>query len=113
MSSPVLILKIVLSFAFGAASVMTLLDLKPFAKLYSEFKLNRFAMILISLIEITFVVLLFSKTFDFYASIGLAYITTTAIFKHIKIKHPFKKYIPATVLLILSMLLAVLLMKPA
>ena len=107
----VLVLKIILSVAFGLAGIMTIFGLKPFAKLFNEFRLNRFAMILVAIIEIACVVLLYNPALDFYAAIGLAYLTTATIYKHIKIKHPIKKYMPALILLLISMALALMLMN--
>jgi len=107
----VLVLKVILSVSFGIAGIMTILGLKPFAKFFKEFRLNRFAMILVALVEFVCVILLFNPLFDFYAAIGLAYLTTATIYKHIKIKHPIKKYIPALILLLLSMALALMLMN--
>ena len=104
-------LKIVLSVSFGIAGFLALLGLPPFKKLFKDFRLNRFAMILVGLIDLVGVVMLFHPLLDFYAAIILAYLTTAAIFKHIKVKHSFKKYIPAALLLILSMALALMLMN--
>jgi hypothetical protein len=112
MTEQVIILKIVLAISFGAISILMLVGLKPLTQLFVEFKLNRFAMILTGLMELILVWLLFNLALDFYAAIGLAYLTTAAIYKHIKARHHFKNYIPAILLLILSMYLALLLLSP-
>ena len=112
MTTQVMILKIVLAISFGVIGILTLFGLKPVTQLFVEFKLNRFAMILAGLIELILVFLLFNLALDFYAAIGLAYLTTAAIYKHIKARHFFKSYIPSILLLILSVYLALLLMSP-
>jgi hypothetical protein len=112
MIDTVTILKIILSVCFATVSMMILFKLKPFQHLFQEFKLNRFAMILVSTYIIICVILLFNKTLDFYASVGLAYITTAGLYRHVKAHHPIKKFIPAVVLLILCIWLALMLMKP-
>jgi uncharacterized membrane protein YphA (DoxX/SURF4 family) len=112
MNDTIYIMRIILSLAFIVAALMKIFGAKPMKKLFADFKLNRAAMVLIGMIEILLVAALYIQNLSFYASIGLAYICTTALFRHIKANHPFIKYIPTVVLLILSMITAVLLLNP-
>jgi len=80
-------------------------------EVFHDFKLNRLAMILIGLIEILCVLALFIPKYAFYACIGFAYISTSALYKHYKTNHSLIKYIPAIALLILSMITAMVLLS--
>jgi len=112
MNDTIIILRIILSLAFIVAALMKIFGVKPMKKLFADFKLNRAAMVLIGMIEILLVAALYIQNLSFYASIGLAYICTTALFRHIKANHPLIKYIPAVVLLILSIVTAIVLLNP-
>lgn len=112
MNDTINIMRIILSLAFIVAALMKIFGAKSTKKLFADFKLNRAAMVLVGIIEILLVAALYIQHLSFYASIGLAYICTTALFRHIKANHPLIKYIPAVVLLLLSMITAVLLLNP-
>ncbi|MFC2119786.1 DoxX family protein [Bacteroidota bacterium] len=106
------ILKTILAVVFLLLAAMKIFGLKTMKEVFRDFKLNRLAMILIGMIEILCVVALFVPKYAFYACIGFAYISTSALYKHYKTNHPPLKYIPAIVLLILSMITAMLLLSP-
>jgi hypothetical protein len=106
------ILKTILAVVFLLLAAMKIFDLKPMKDVFRDFKLNRLAMILIGMIEILCVVALFIPKYAFYACIGFAYISTSALYKHYKTNHPLSKYIPALVLLILSLITAMVLLSP-
>jgi len=112
MSNTAIILKTILAVIFLLSAGMKIFGAKPMKKLFADFKLNRAVMVLIGMIEILLVAALYIQHLSFYASIGLAYICTTALFRHIKVNHPLVKYISAVVLLILSLITAVVLLKP-
>jgi uncharacterized membrane protein len=111
MNDTLSITRIILSFAFIVVALMQIFGTKPVKNLFAEFKLNRAAMVLIGMIELLLVTALYIQHLSFYASIGLAYICTTALFRHIKANHPFTYYLPAVGLLILSMVTAILLLR--
>lgn len=111
MSSTEDILKTILAIVFLLIATMKILGLKPMKEVFRDFKLNRLAMILIGIIEILCVVALFIPRYAFYACIGFAYISTSALYRHYKTNHPLIKYIPAVVLLILSMITAMVLLS--
>ena len=104
-------MRLILSVAFTVAALMKIFGAKPMKNLFADFKLNRAAMVLIGIIELLLVAVLYVPHLSFYASIGLAYICTTALFRHIKANHPYIYYLPAIGLLILSMITAILLLK--
>ena len=106
------ILKIILAILFLLLAAMKIIGFKPMKEMFLDFKLNRLAMILIGMIEIICVVALFIPKYAFYACIGFTYISTSAVYKHFKANHPLIKYIPAVVLLILSMITAMVLLSP-
>ena len=106
------ILKTILAVFFLLIAAMKIFGFKPMKEVFKDFKLNRLAMILIGMIEIILAIALFIPNLAFYACIGFAYICTAAIYRHIKANHPLIKYIPAVVLLILSMITAVVLLNP-
>ena len=105
------ILKTVLAVVFLLLAAMKIFGIKPMKKVFHDFKLNRLAMILIGMIEILCVVALFIPKYAFYACIGFVYIFTSALYKHYKTNHPILKYIPAAVLLILSLITAMVLLS--
>jgi len=106
------ILKPILAVVFLLLAAMKIFGFKPMNEVFKDFNLNRLAMILIGMIEIIFVVALFIPKFAFYACIGFTYISTSALYKHFKANHPLINYIPAVVLLILSMITAIVLLSP-
>jgi hypothetical protein len=106
------ILKTILAVVFLLLAAMKIFGIKPMKEVFEDLELNRLAMILIGMIEILCVVALFIPKFAFYACIGFTYISTTALYKHYKVNHPLIKYIPAVVLLILSMITAIVLLSP-
>jgi hypothetical protein len=112
MSNTENILKTILAIAFLLFAAMKIFGFKPMKEVFRDFKLNRLAMIFIGVLEIICVVALFIPKFAFYACIGFTYISTSALYKHFKANHPLIKYIPAVVLLILSMFTAMLLLSP-
>jgi len=105
------ILKIILAILFLLLAAMKIIGLKPMKEIFLDFKLNQLAMILIGMIEIICVIALFIPKFAFYACIGFTYISTSAVYKHFKANHPLIRYIPAVVLLILSMTTALVLLS--
>jgi len=105
------ILKTILAVVFLLIAAMKIIGLKPMKEVFHDFKLNRLAMILIGLIEILCVLALFIPKYAFYACIGFAYISTSALYKHYKTNHSLIKYIPAIALLILSMITAMVLLS--
>jgi uncharacterized membrane protein len=111
MNDTINVIRIILSVAFIVVALMQIFGAKLMKNLFADFKLNRAAMVLIGMIEILLVATLYIQHLSFYASIGLAYICTTALFRHIKANHPFTYYLPAVGLLILSMIAAMLLLK--
>jgi len=111
MSSTEDILKTILAVVFLLIAAMKIIGLKPMKEVFRDFKLNRLAMILIGMIEILCVVALFVPKYAFYACIGFAYISTSALYKHYKTNHSLIKYIPAIALLILSMITAMVLLS--
>jgi len=106
------ILKTILAVLFLLLAAMKIFGFKPMKEVFKDFNLNRLAMILIGMIEIICVVALFIPKFAFYACIGFTYISTSALYKHFKANHPLIKYIPAVMLLILSMITAMVLLNP-
>lgn len=112
MSNTEEILKIFLAIVFLLFAAMKILGFKPMKEVFRDFKLNRLAMIFIGVLEIICVVALFIPKSAFYACIGFTYISTSALYKHFKANHPLIKYIPAVVLLILSMITAMVLLNP-
>jgi len=106
------ILKTILAIVFLFFAAMKIIGIKPMKEMFRDFKLNRLAMILLGMIEIIFVVALFIPKFAFYACIGFIYISASALYKHFKVNHPLIKYLPAVVLLILSIITAIVLLKP-
>ena len=105
------ILKIILAIVFLLLAAMKILGINYMKEMFEDFKLNRLAMILIGMIEILFVAALFIPKFAFYACVGFAYISFSALYKHFKASHSLIKYIPAVVLLILSMISAMVLLN--
>jgi len=112
MSNTQNILKTILAIAFLLFAAMKIFGFKPMKEVFRDFKLNRLAMIFIGVLEIICVVVLFIPKSAFYACIGFTYISTSALYKHFKANHPLIKYIPAVVLLILSMVTAMVLLNP-
>ena len=112
MSNTENILKTILAIAFLLFAAMKIFGFKPMKEVFRDFKLNRLAMIFIGVLEIICVVVLFIPKSAFYACIGFTYISTSALYKHFKANHPLIKYIPAVVLLILSMVTAMVLLNP-
>lgn len=112
MSNTEEILKIIVAVSFVILAAMKIFGFKPIKKMFWDFNLNRLAMILIGVIEILCVLALFIPKYSFYACIGFVYISGTALFKHFKASHPLTKYIPAIILLILSMITAMVLLTP-
>ena len=106
------ILKTILAVVFLLLAAMKIFGFKPMKNVFKDFKLNRLAMILIGMIEILCVVALFIPNLAFYACIGLAYISTSALYRHIKANHSLIRFIPAVVLLILTIITAVVLLNP-
>jgi len=106
------ILKAILTVVFLLLAAMKIFGFKPMKEVFKDFNLNRLAMILIGIIEILFVAALFIPKFAFYACIGFAYISASALYRHFKANHSLIKYIPAVVLLILSMITALVLLNP-
>ena len=106
------ILKIILAVVFLLFAAMKIIGFKPMKGVFRDFKLNRLAMILIGTIEIILVVTLFVPNLAFYACIGFVYISTSALYKHTKANHTLIKFIPAVLLLILSVITAIVLLKP-
>jgi len=112
MSNTDSILKTILAIVFLLLAAMKIFGFKYMKDVFKDFNLNWLAMILTGMIEILCVVALFMPKFAFYACIGFAYISTSTLYKHIKANHSVIKYIPAVVLLILSMVTAVALLNP-
>jgi uncharacterized membrane protein len=111
MNTEIIFLKSILALTFFITGVLKIFGAKPFRRMFYDFKLNRAAMVLAGMLEIAGAVCLLIQSLEFYACIGLAYISSAALYKHIKAHHPFRKYIPAFALLLFSMLTAILLMK--
>ncbi len=112
MSNTESILKTILAIAFLLAATLKIFGFKYMKEVFKDFKLNRLAMILMGMMEILFVAALFIPKFEFYACIGFAYISSSALYKHFKANHSLIKYIPAVLLLILSMITAMVLLSP-
>ena len=112
MSNTENILKTILAIVFLLLAAMKIFGFKPMKEMFNDFKLNRLAMILFGMIEILFVIALFIPKLAFYACIGFTYISSSTLYRHIKANHPLIRYIPAVVLLILSMVTAIILLKP-
>ena len=112
MSNTENILKTILAIVFLLFAAMKIFGFKPMKEVFTDFKLNRLAMILLGMTEMIFVVALFIPKFAFYACIGFIYISTSALYKHTKANHTLIKFIPAVLLLILSMITAIVLLKP-
>ena len=112
MSNTDTILKTILAIVFLLLAAMKIFGFKPMEDVFKDFKLNRLAMILIGLIEILCVAALFIPNLAFYACIGFVYISTSALYRHIKANHPLIRFIPAVVLLLLSLITAVVLLNP-
>ena len=112
MSNTESILKTIFAIVFLLVAAMKIFGFKPMKKAFNDFRLNRLAMVLFGMIEIIFVIALFIPELSFFACIGFAYISSFALYKHIKANHPLIGYIPSVVLLILSMVTAVVLFKP-
>ena len=106
------ILKAILAVVFLLLAAMKIFGFKYLKEVFEDFKLNRLAMILIGMMEILFVAALFIPKFAFYACVGFAYISSSALYKHFKANHSLIKYIPAVLLLILSMITAMVLLSP-
>jgi hypothetical protein len=106
------ILKTILAVVFLLLAAMKIFGFKPMKGVFKDFNLNRLAMILTGMIEIICVVALFIPKFGFYACIGFTYISSSALYKHFKANHPLINYIPAVVLLILTMITAMVLLSP-
>ena len=106
------ILKTILAIVFLLAATLKIFGFKYMKEVFEDFNLNRLAMILIGMIEILFVAALFIPKFAFYACIGFAYISASALYRHIKAKHSLIRFIPAVVLLILTIITAVVLLNP-
>ena len=111
MSNTENILKTILAIVFLLFAAMKIFEFKQMKEVFRDFKLNRLAMIFIGVLEIICVAALFIPKFAFYACIGFTYISTSALYKHFKANHPLIKYIPAVVLLILSMITAMVLLN--
>jgi hypothetical protein len=106
------ILKAILAVVFLLLAAMKIFGFKYMKEVFEDFNLNRLAMILIGMIEILFVAALFIPKFAFFACIGFAYISASALYRHIKAKHSLIRLLPAVVLLILSMITALVLLNP-
>ena len=109
---PIVILKSILLVSFLITGSLKILGVKYVRKQFADFKLNRGAMILFGVIEILLALGLFIENLAFFASICLAYVTSAALYKHIKANHRLIIMLPPFLLLILSMATAVLLLKP-
>jgi uncharacterized membrane protein len=112
MSNTESILKTILAIAFLLAATLKIFGFKYMKEVFEDFKLNRLAMILFGMIEILFVIVLFIPKFAFYACVGFAYISASALYRHVKAKHPLIRFIPTVVLLILTIITAVVLLNP-
>ena len=112
MSNTENILKTILAIVFLLFAAMKIFGFKQMKEVFRDFKLNHLAMIFIGVLEIICVAALFIPKFAFYACIGFTYISTSALYKHFKANHPLIKYIPAVVLLILSVITAMVLLNP-
>jgi len=112
MSNTDTILRTILAVVFLLLAAMKIFGFKPMKNVFKDFKLNRLAMILIGIIEILCIAALFIPNLAFYACIGFAYISTSALYRHIKANHSLIRFIPAVVLLILSMVTAIVLLNP-
>ncbi len=112
MSNTDTILKTILAVGFLLVAAMKIFGFKYMKEVFEDFNLNRLAMILIGMIEILFVAALFLPKFAFYACVGFAYISASALYRHIKAKHSLIRFIPAVVLLILTIITAVVLLNP-
>ena len=106
------ILKTILAIAFLLAAIFKIIGFKYMKEVFEDFNLNRLAMILIGMIEILFVAALFIPKFAFYACVGFTYISASALYRHFKAKHPLIRFIPAVVLLILTVITTVVLLIP-
>lgn len=112
MSNTESILKTILAIAFLLAATLKIIGFKYMKEVFEDFKLNRLAMILFGMIEILLVIVLFIPKFAFYACIGFTYISASALYRHVKAKHSLIRFIPAVVLLILTIITAVVLLNP-
>ena len=106
------ILKTILAIAFLLAATLKIFGFKYMKEVFEDFNLNRLAMILTGMIEILFVAALFIPKFAFYACVGFTYISASALYRHFKAKHPLTRFIPAVVLLILTVITTVVLLIP-
>jgi len=105
------ILKTILAVVFILLAAMKIFGINYMKEVFEDFKLNRLAMILIGMIEILFVAALFFPRFAFYACVGFAYISSSALYRHFKAKHTLIKFIPAVALLILTLITAIVLLN--
>ena len=112
MSSGLIIIKSIMLVSFTILGGFKILGINYVKRQFADFKLNRAAMILFGTIEILLAICLFIENLAFFASIGLAYTTSAALYKHIKANHRLVAMFPAFLLLILSIATAILLLKP-
>lgn len=100
-----LILKIIVSVAFIVAGIAKLAGAKPLRDQFEEFGLPGGAMLLVGILELAGGVGLFIPALTTWATIGLIGLMLGALANHLKVRHPFSKYVPALMLLILSCVL--------
>ena len=101
----ILTLKIIIAIGFLLAGSAKLLGAKPIAAQFEEFRLSPTIMKMIGLLEVAGAIGLFINPLTFWVAIGLALLMVGAIGNHLKVKHPFAQSAPASLLLVLSVLL--------
>ena len=103
------ILKIIVTIGFLLAGIAKLLGAKPIVDQFREFKLPVKAMYLVGILEVSGAIALYCPTLALASAIGLALLMVGVIANHLKVKHPFSKYLPSFILFILTALLALFL----
>ncbi len=100
----IIIITSIFMFVVGAAKLW---GAKPLADQFEEFGLPKAVMYMVGALEVIAAITLHVDLLTFYTACGLILLTIGAMSNHIKIKHPLSSNIPALVVLILSVVIAI------
>ncbi len=108
MSIFILTARILLTVAFALAGIAKLCGVRQLKDQFDEFGLPNYAIYLVGLSEIAGAIMVQFELISFFAATGLALIMAGAVYYHLKAGHAWKQPIPATVLMLLASVVAVL-----
>ena len=106
-----IVLQGLVALGFAAAGLAKLFGAKPIADQFREFGLPKSAMYMVGILEVAGAGGIFFRSLGVLAAVGLAGLMIGAIGNHLKVHHPFSKFAPSAVLLVLSLGLAYFLAK--